>query len=253
MLFGSALLASTVLAALFVDRLPGLVAPLVPHRMAVAWSDVTEAGLSSGHRRCMAPRGQAALSALVAQLATAAGLAETPAVIVLDSAQVNAFSLPDGRIVVLRGLIRTAEDPDELAGVLAHELGHVRHGDATREALRAAGLHFLADSLGWEGALVGHVTTLSYSRQAEAAADQSALETLRAAGLRADGLGRFIARLGGDAVPAFLSDHPGNADRAAALRVSPNGRAALTPESWAAVKGLCTSAPAATAPALLPL
>jgi predicted Zn-dependent protease len=240
---GAALLAAGVVAVVFVDQVPGLIARLVPHRVEVVWSDTLEAQLAAGHRRCSARRGQAALSGLVAELATAAGLAAPPAVIVLSDGEVNAFTLPDGRVVVLRGLLQRAADPDELAGVLAHELGHVRHGDPTREAVRGAGLGFLAESLGWGGALAGQMTALSYGRKAEAAADQAAVETLRAAGLRADGLGRFIARLGHDALPAFLSDHPGNADRAEALRVPPDGRTALSPEAWAAVRAMCTAVP----------
>ncbi len=56
-----------------------------------------------------------------------AGLDDPPHIrlIAVNSPQVNAFALPGGVIVVLRGQIEAATSPEELAGVLAHELGHV--------------------------------------------------------------------------------------------------------------------------------
>ncbi|MDX7324874.1 M48 family metalloprotease, partial [Providencia rettgeri] len=53
---------------------------------------------------------------------------------------VNAVTLPGGRIVVFDGLIRAAKSPDEVAGVVAHEIGHVRHRDVMEGLLRQFGL-----------------------------------------------------------------------------------------------------------------
>ncbi len=57
--------------------------------------------------------------------------------------EANAIALPGGHIYVFQGLIDKAETPDELAGVIAHEIGHVAHRDGTRSVLQAAGLSFL--------------------------------------------------------------------------------------------------------------
>jgi predicted Zn-dependent protease len=157
---------------------------------------------------------------------------------------VNAFTLPDGRMVILRGLIDKAGNADEFAGVLAHELGHMRHRDPTRETLRRLMLIMLARSLGWGGDIGGQMTALSYGRRAEAAADASAIETLQRAGLRADGLGHFFDRMhtetGGDGLPAFLSDHPSTVARAEALRTGPTGAPAMTAAEWTEVQKICS-------------
>ena len=53
------------------------------------------------------------------------------------------MALPGGHVYVDDGLIAIAQTPDELAGVLAHEIGHVAHRDGTRTVLQTAGLSFL--------------------------------------------------------------------------------------------------------------
>ena len=69
---------------------------------------------------------------------------------VIDSPEINAFALPGGYIYINRGLIEAAETEDELAGVLAHEIGHVvaRHGanQASRAGLVQTGLGALGGS-----------------------------------------------------------------------------------------------------------
>jgi len=239
------LAASVALAALLVDQLPSLTAPFVPQSMERAWSAAIQATLAGRDRHCDAPAGQAALARLIGTLSTAAGLAASPPFAVLDNDMVNAFTLPDGRIVIMRGLIARAGDPDALAGVVAHELGHVLHRDPTREMLRRLELNMLARSLGWGGGVASQVTALSYGRRAEAAADASALETLRRTGLRADGLGRFFTSLqnesGSSGLPAFLADHPSMASRADVLRTAPIGLPALTAEEWAGVQTICAA------------
>ena len=236
------LCAALAVAAVLIDRMPDLLLPLVPHSLERGWSTGIEAVVGAGSRRCVGASGEAALAALMARLADGAGI-EPPSLTVLDNPLVNAFTLPDGTVVLLRGLIARATGPDELSGVLAHELGHVRRRDPTREMLRRLEVNMLARSVGWGGNVAGQMTALSYGRRAEAAADASALATLRRAGLRADGLARFFTELtassGTDALPAFLSDHPADASRAASLQTGPSGDPAMDAAAWAAVQGMC--------------
>ncbi len=230
-------------AALLIDQLPNVALPLVPRTMERSWSMAIENVMSAESRTCESPAGQSALNGLLARLSAGARIDRTPHLTVLDSPVVNAFTLPDGRILLLRGLIDRAENPDELSGVLAHELGHVSRRDPTRAMLRALELNMLARTVGWGGDVAGQMTALSYGRRAEAAADASALRILRAAGLRADGLSRFFKLLqienGNDALPAFLNDHPATADRAVALTSGSEGETALSPPDWAAAKTIC--------------
>ena len=233
--------ASLAAAIGLVDRLPGLAAPLVPRVVERTWSNGLETSLVAGSRRCDGSAGRAAVARLLATLMAAAGVLGPPRFTVLDDPQVNAFTLPDGRIVILDGLLSTAGGPDELAGVLAHELGHVAHHDPTREAIRGLEIRMLARILGWSGGVGAQLASLSYGRRAEARADASALATLHRAGLRADGLARFLSRLeaSSDGMPDFLSDHPSTAARVRDLAVGPEGQEAMTPADWQATRGVC--------------
>ena len=85
---------------------------------------------------------------------------------------------PGGHVYVFEGLLAKSETPDELAGVIAHEMGHVVHRDGTRAVLESAGLSFLfgmmlGDFVGGGAVVIAAKTVLSssYSRHAEAAAD----------------------------------------------------------------------------------
>jgi len=240
---GAGFLVALAIAAVLIDQLPSLALPLVPHSLERGWSAGLQAALSSGSRRCRSPQGTAALSLLIGRLSAAAGITPAPGFAVIANPMINAFTLPDGRIVILQGLIKEVQDPDELSGVLAHELGHVRKRDPTREMLRALELNMLARSIGWGGNVAGQMAALSYGRKAEAAADASALQTLRAAHLRADGLSRFFTLLlqstSDDALPAFLSNHPTTANRAADLQASGEGETAMDAPDWAAVRRIC--------------
>src|SRR5260370_1802231 len=90
----------------------------------------------------------------------------------------NDFALPGGHVYVFQGLIDKARSPDELAGVIAHEMGHVAHRDGMRTIMQAAGLSFvfgmLLGDFGGGGAAIIAVRTVlqsAYTRDVEVAAD----------------------------------------------------------------------------------
>src|SRR5262249_27608717 len=76
--------------------------------------------------------GLAALKRLGSRLEPQASLKLPITLAVLRKSEANAIALPGGRIYVFDGLIKRAETADEVAGVIAHEIGHVAHRDGTR-------------------------------------------------------------------------------------------------------------------------
>ncbi len=54
--------------------------------------------------------------------------------------EVNAFALPDGHLVIFSGLILESENPEELSGVLAHELAHIELNHVMTKLMREVGL-----------------------------------------------------------------------------------------------------------------
>jgi Zn-dependent protease with chaperone function len=200
---------------------------------------------------CESPAGRAALEELTERLAAATDAPYGFRVLVIDVKMVNAFALPGGTLVVFRGLLDVADSPDELSGVVAHEMGHVIRRHGTEAIFRSLGLSLLVESVlggaegGAAGALGEAMIALSYSRDAEAEADREAVALLRTAGLRADGLAAFFGRLSktqGElpGMLELLSTHPGSAARAEqAAREGGAGAAALTAAEWRALKDIC--------------
>lgn len=192
----------------------------------------------------------------------AAGSEDTPNVTVtlVRSRMVNALTLPGGQILVLGGLLDKAQDPDELAGILAHEIGHAVRRDPTRLAIRESALSaliglMLGDVTG--GTVLGGLGRMAigaaYTREAEAAADDIGIVLLDRAGIDPGGLGRFMRRIEKmesdlERMAGFLSTHPPAAARARAAegRATP-ARPALTEADWKRVKIACRNSTAAQA------
>jgi hypothetical protein len=150
---------------------------------------------------------------------------------VVDSKEINAFALPGGYIYVNRGTIEAAEDEAQLAGVLAHESGHVvmRHGThmASQALLAEAPLAILNGILGQSGSLTGQLAQfglglglnsllLKNSRTAESQADEVGTYILYQAGYDPHAMVQFfqiIARKYPQRTVQFFSDHPNPENR----------------------------------------
>ena len=162
---------------------------------------------------------------------------------VLDTPAANAFALPGGYVYVTRGLLGLANDEAELAGVLAHEIGHVtaRHSaqritQAQYGQLGAIGAAVLGGILlGGQGAQVAGQAAQTaalgwvqgYSREQEFEADQLGVRYLSRAGYDPRGMASFLATLQRDqelsaresgraargGAPDWLASHPRTADR----------------------------------------
>jgi predicted Zn-dependent protease len=142
----------------------------------------------------------------------------------------NAFALPGGEIVLTDALVELAASEDELLGVVAHELGHLRERHALRRLIQSSAVGFvvamwLGDVTALGTGLPAAVLEAKYSRDFEREADAFAAEVLRANGLDtrplADLLDRLEASQGGEggAVLGYLASHPASAKRRRALAV----------------------------------
>lgn len=174
-----------------------------------------------GYVRCVA-------GALIAQLHTPYAWDVT----VFRDPEPNAFALPGGHIGVNTGLLRVARNPDQLAAVIGHELGHtLAHHANERLSQQFAvqgGLMLLGATLGDPGAADSRQLMqalglgaqlgilLPYSRLQESEADRIGLDLMARAGFdprQSLELWRNMAREAGPTPPEFLSTHPAGATR----------------------------------------
>ncbi|HWK35135.1 M48 family metallopeptidase [Sphingomonas sp.] len=237
------------LAVLGLSFAPGVAAKLVPAPVERRLGDLMVGDF--GGRTCAARAGAAALQALSDRLGPAVAGAD---IRVVNVPIVNAVTLPGGHILIFQGLLKDARSPDEVAGVVAHELGHVAHRDVLAALIRQLGLSVLLGGL--DGNVGGYTNALlaaGYSRSAEADADGFAIDALRAARISPLGTAAFFARLGaGEAklgasarVLGYMSSHPLSGERQRLFRASARAGAtpALDAAQWAALRTICTADP----------
>src|SRR6185369_1376809 len=166
----------------------------------------------------------------------------------------NAFAVPGGYIFVFSGLLARAANDDELAGVLAHEIGHVSGHHIVRQqrdgqiwnyaALLGVLLSAVNPVLGAAGVAAAQTAQLKYSRDFEQEADFLGLRYATEAGYDPHALGSFFKallaeqRINPAGVPAYMLSHPITEDRIAhvdtmigaqKLKTPPN-RPAAAPE-----------------------
>ncbi|WP_273455194.1 M48 family metallopeptidase [Nevskia ramosa] len=144
---------------------------------------------------------------------------------VLEDPSINAFAAPGGCVVVHRGLILAAKTPEELAGVLAHEVQHVENRHTLKAMVNGLGWATMAtvllgDVSAMAGMLAYQVGTTHYSRDLETEADTQGLAALARADIAPEGMATFFRTLAKEApqMPiALLSSHPATEERIAAI------------------------------------
>jgi Zn-dependent protease with chaperone function len=230
--------------------------PLVPQALERRLGDVTDGQIKTlfGGKVCDNAPGQAAFAKLVNTLRATAGLDTSVQTAVVSSPVPNAFALPGGKVYLLRGLLAKAENADEVAGILAHELGHSKHRDNMRAVIYNGGTSFLI------GLLFGDITgssalifasrslvTASHSREVEQNADTFAIDVMHRLGRSPKPMGELMFRITGkegDHSVSILASHPLTEDRLARMSKEdqpPSGPPLLTAEEWASLKAICNS------------
>jgi len=228
-LFAAAAIAAVVAGWWSCTRLaPEIAAELMPVATEMQLGSVLVEGFLEGERRIDDGPAVDAVRLMVDRLAAAAqSTGYTFTIHVVDDPRVNALALPGGQIVVFTGLLAEAGSPDEVAGVLAHEIQHVLHRHGLKrivQQLGGAAVISLAtgggDLAGLAGR-VGELVQLSYGREQEAEADRDGLALLHRARLPPTALLAFFERLQRQApadTPEFLATHPDTGRRIAELR-----------------------------------
>ena len=149
-------------------------------------------------------------------------------VTVVKSDVVNAFALPGGYVVVFTGLMKKAESPEEVAGVLAHELNHVLQRHGLERIIKQLGfVAVVSIVLGNPPGLGGvmkqlgvELMTLKFGRTQETEADTTGLDLLYRAKINPEGMITFFQRLAekDEGRVEWLSTHPMSSARADHLK-----------------------------------
>jgi beta-barrel assembly-enhancing protease len=152
-------------------------------------------------------------------------------VYILKDKQVNAFALPGKQLVIYSGLIDETGNQYELAGVIAHELAHIKLGHVKKKLIKEMGLSTLLSlSGGVKGAelakeMVKLLSSTAYDRNLEEEADLQAVKYLVNTDVSPAYLADFLERLSrkepaGQKYLSWISDHPGTKERIDYIRSS---------------------------------
>jgi len=171
---------------------------------------------------------------------------------------VNAFALPDGHLVIFSGLIQESGNPDELSGVIAHELAHIKLNHVMTKLMREVGLSVLLSmASGGGGDMLKEtakmLSSTAFDRALEKEADIKAVDYLIEANISPEPFATFLFRLSGDTHAlqkyiVWVSTHPDSEERAKYIMEKIKGveitfKPVLTDSQWQEVKSRLAEKP----------
>lgn len=118
---------------------------------------------------------------------------------VFEDEEINAFAIPGGHIIVNTALIKNCDNADMLAGVVAHEMGHLENGHITKRIAREMGLAAIlmvgGDNLGMIKQIIKTLSSSKFDREQETEADITGTKYLQQAGIDPKQLALFFSEL----------------------------------------------------------
>ncbi len=230
---------------------PQWLAPLIPSSVEQKLGNALVGDF--GGRFCDTPKGKAALAKLTRSLD------DNPEDLQVEVANIdmlNAVALPGGKVLLFQGLLSQAKTPDEVAGVLAHEIGHVRERHVMQGLLRQMGLAVVLGGFdGGGGSTINSLLSTTYTRDSEREADEHSLKVLKQANISPVGTADFFNRLASmdgsrelrdrqaRTMASYASSHPLSDERRKLFEKSvikgAGYKPALTADEWRELKTMC--------------
>jgi hypothetical protein len=224
---------------------PAWLAPLVPE----SWERNLGSAMVGdfGDNACRDPAATRALAHMAARIDPSSH--QPVAMTLIDVGIFNAAALPGGQIVIFDGALRETKNPDAMAGILAHEIAHVRRRHVTQALIRELGIGALIRLFAGDvGANAQQLVSLSYTRANEYEADGDSIAALQRAGIDPRPTAELFRMLdkedGRDfAAAEFLNSHPASGDRAkrfdAAYRKGSHYTPVISPVEYKAMRTAC--------------
>ncbi len=255
--FGYGLVSVLSLAFLFImfPRVLGNLAHFMPASWEKALGQHVMKTMVGSDRTCSAPAGQKVLNDMTRKIqGQMTRDVKYDVRVINNNYMLNAFAAPGGHIIIYKKIIDDAGSPEELVGILAHEMAHVELRHASKSVIRNLGLGYTLSAIfGNVGSLESAASLLSqmsYSREDERSADAHAKETLTALDINPKGLQEFLERVAemepeidikGAEFLSYLSSHPDTRERIKALEQDQARRykAPMSEREWNALRSIC--------------
>lgn len=234
-----------------------IAAPLIAKVVPTSWEkplgQYVIQEIIPNNEECISPAGQKALQKMVSKLSQNTSIQNNVDVKVVKSGEkdINAFAVPGNYIIILSGLLSYADNPDEVAGVLAHEMSHVIKHHPTEGILRKTGMHLiLTGAFGSSADYASEMLHLKYTRENEQQADDMAVTLLNQAKVNVKHFEKFFEKMASQGnviednieIFQYFSDHPGLLDRIQHIQknvVSTKTEPILNKQEWENLKKIC--------------
>ena len=239
------------------------IALMMPDTARGQLGDLIVSQIIADRKICSETQGQQAFDKMTRRLTLALNTTKEYKIVVAKLGIVNAFAAPGERIIVSDGLIRFVDSPEELAGIIAHEMGHGLALHPEIGIIRAIGFSaalqiVLGSSSGGLGDIGVLLLQLQNTRRAETEADDHALAIMREAkidpGKMADFFNRVRVRSNEpeagengdtnivDSARSLFSTHPGSKNRAKKFASARSSGAVpiLNQAEWQSLRGICS-------------
>lgn len=168
--------------------------------------------------------------------------------------EINAYAFPGGHILIHSGLVQTLESPEELAGVLGHEVAHVQLNHISKKLAKEVGVSILLSAAGGGSAageaikeILSQLSSSAYDRSLEKEADLKSVEYLKNAGIHPCAMVAVMEKLEDEnqsSIPSWLGSHPDLSERKeylknAAANLVLSEKPLLDSAAWEALQTAC--------------
>jgi len=172
----------------------------------------------------------------------------------VNNDEINAFAMPGGHILIHSGLVQTLESPEELAGVLGHEVAHVQLNHISKKLAKELGVSILLSAAGGGSAageaikeILSQLSSSAYDRSLEKEADLKSVEYLKNAGIKPSALIGVMEKLETEIqsdLPSWLGSHPDLSERKEYLKKATENivlteKPVLDSADWEGLKTAC--------------
>lgn len=260
----AALASIPIIYGIFTWGIPWLAKPItaaIPLSWEIQLGQLIQQEFTAGEQVCKDPKLTQAVESIMAALTDPMDrLPYRFHVTVVDRPVINAMAAPGGYVIVFRRLLQDTGSPEELAGVLAHEIQHILLRHTMHLIVRHVSMAFIIAALSGDASgMISYalqaaqtLQTLSYSRDAEHQADEEGFRLLQKAKINPEGMLTFFAKLGkaqpGETAFPYFSTHPATQDRLAHLealppRASTSYRTFPSQAEWSDITSRCYDSP----------
>lgn len=248
-----------------ISHLAGWATYLIPEPVEVRLGQLLIDEMANEFKPCNDKAALAGLRKITERLGLASGKKDaSPQIYLFRSRDANAFSLPGKKIAVLSAFLNEATSENEVAAVMAHEMGHMVKRDSLEAFIESQGVGIIVGLIGSSGSYSGFaefasfMQSMNYSRQKEFRADDYGAQLLVKAGYSPEGLSSFLSRMDKGGLGAllgqsseyieFLSTHPDTKERVKRIQAysQKSGAAftaSLTQDEFLKLKNACRGLP----------